>query len=157
MVDDSHIEDPYVTNPDEAKVVVDLENAMSVFDCIGGCKFMGLLFMADDFTDLISAATGWDFSVEEFRKSGERVVNLSRAYCIREGISRADDVLPTRLMEDPLPGGSAEGMVVEKDLFEGLKDAYYACRGWDKENGYPTKAKLEELDLADLLNDINAG
>jgi aldehyde:ferredoxin oxidoreductase len=157
LVDDSKIEDPFVANPREAKVVADLENALTVFDSIGGCKFMGILLKAEDYVDLIANATGWDFGVDAFRKTGERIYNLMRAFCVREGITREDDTLPGRLMEDPLPSGPAKGMVIEKDTLEMMKDAYYEFRGWDKKTGIPTPEKLRELGLDDLVEDMWKG
>ncbi len=154
LVEDSKIEDPFVANPQEAKVVVDLENALTVFDSIGGCKFMGILLKAEDYVDLIANATGWDFGVDAFRKTGERIYNLMRAFCVREGITREHDTLPRRLMEDPLPSGPAQGMVIEKDTLEMMKDAYYEFRGWDKKTGIPTPEKLHELGLDDLVEDM---
>ena len=154
LVEDSTIEDPFVANPAEAKVVIDLENALTMFDCIGACKFMGILLPAEDYVQLISHATGWNFKVEDFRISGERIYNLMRAFCVREGITREADTLPKRLMEDPLPEGPAEGMVIDKDTLEMLKDAYYEIRGWDKETGKPTAEKLAELGLEDITNDM---
>ena len=154
LVDNSFIEDVWVANPEEAKVVVDLENALTVFDCVGACKFMGLLLYAQDNVDLIAKATGWDFTVQDFRKSGERVYNLIRAFCVREGISRKEDILPPRLMEDPLSEGPAKGMVIDKDTLEKMKDAYYRFRGWDLQSGWPTPEKLRELELDDLVEDI---
>jgi aldehyde:ferredoxin oxidoreductase len=154
VVEDSKIEDPFVANPKEAKVVVDLENALTMFDCIGACKFMGILSPAEEYVDLISAATGWNFGVDDFRRCGERIYNLMRAFCVREGITREADSLPKRLMEDPLPDGPAKGMVIPKDTIEMLKDAYYDIRGWDKKIGKPTVTKLKELELDDLIEDI---
>jgi len=154
LVEDSKIQDVFVANPEEAKVLVDMENALTMFDAIGGCKFMGILLKAEDFIDLITNATGWDLSVHDFRKSGERIYNLMRAFCVREGITRDADVLPRRLMEDPLPEGPAEGMVIDKDTLEMMKDAYYELRGWDKKTGIPTPAKLRELELDDLIGDL---
>ena len=154
VVEDSKIEDPFVVNPKEAKVVVDLENALTMFDCIGACKFMGILLPAEEYVDLIAAATGWNLGVDDFRKSGERIYNLMRVFCVREGINREADSLPKRLMEDPLPEGPAKGMVIEKDMLELLKDAYYEIRGWDKKTGKPTVEKLKELELDDLIEDI---
>jgi aldehyde:ferredoxin oxidoreductase len=154
LVEDSTIEDPFVANPAEAKVVIDLENALTMFDCIGACKFMGILLPAEDYVQLISHATGWDFSVADFRKSGERIYNLMRAFCVREGISRESDTLPKRLMEDPLPEGPAKGMVIDNDTLVMLKDAYYEMRGWDKETGKPTAEKLAELGLEDITPDM---
>jgi aldehyde:ferredoxin oxidoreductase len=154
LVEDSKIEDVFVANPREAKVLVDMENALTMFDAIGGCKFMGILLKAEDFIDLITNATGWDMSVDEFRKSGERIYNLIRAYCVREGVTREADTLPSRLMEEPLPEGPAEGMVIDRDTLEMMKDAYYEFRGWDKETGIPSREKLRELGLDDLIDDL---
>lgn len=154
VVEDSKIEDPFVASPKEAKVVVDLENALTMFDCIGACKFMGILMPAEEYVNLLAAATGWKFGVDDFRKSGERVYNLMRMFCVREGIDREADSLPRRLMEDPLPDGPGKGMVIDKETIEMLKDAYYQVRGWDKETGKPTVQKLRELELDDLTEKI---
>lgn len=154
LIDDSNIEDPFVADPKESKVLVNLENALSVFDSIGACKFMGILLPAEDYVDLINHATGWDMNVAEFRKSGERIYNLIRSFCVREGITRESDTLPKRLMEDPLPEGPAKGMVIDEDTLEMMKDAYYNFRGWDKVTGKPTREKLRDLGLENLIQDI---
>lgn len=153
LVDDSRIKDPFTADPEEAKVVVDLENALTVLDAVGGCKFMGMGLTAQDIVDLIAHATGWDFSVEEFRTSGERIYNLTRAYCVQEGTDRHNDVLPDRLTMDPLPDGPAKGMLIESASLESMKDAYYEFRGWDKD-GVPTPKKLIDLGLGDLVTDL---
>ena len=154
IVEESSIRDPAVANPEEVQVVVDMENALAVFDAIGGCKFMGILLTAEDIVELIASATGWDFSVEEFRRGGERIVNLARAFCVREGIRREHDALPGRLMEDPLPDGPAQGMVNDVETMEMMKDAYYDLRGWDTVTGIPTPEKLRELGLGHLVADL---
>jgi len=154
IVEDSSIRDPFQANPEEAHVLVDMENALTVLDAFGGCKFMGMLLPADELIELIVHATGWDFTLEDFRKSGERIYNLVRAVCIREGASREDDVLPERLMSQPIPDGPAEGMVNDREMLELMKDAYYDFRGWDSATGAPTREKLKELDLESLIPDL---
>ncbi|MFC2031002.1 aldehyde ferredoxin oxidoreductase family protein [Chloroflexota bacterium] len=154
LVEDSSIRDPFVANPDEVKVVVDMENALTVLDAIGGCKFMGILLSADEIVELITAATGWDIDVNDFRTSGERIYNLMRAFCVREGINREKDALPERLMSEPLPGGPAQGMVIDRDTLEMMKDAYYDLRGWDRATGIPTADRLRALGLDDLIGDM---
>ena len=154
LVEDSKIADVFVANPKEAKVLVDMEDALTMFDAIGGCKFMAILLKAEDYVDLITNATGWDLGVDDFRKSGERIYNLIRAFCVREGIRREADTLPKRLMEDPLPEGPAKGMMIDKDTLEMMKDAYYEFRGWDNKTGKPAPEKLRELELDDLIEDL---
>lgn len=154
IVDDSRIEDPFLANPEEARVVVDLENALTMFDCMGACKFMGILLLAEDFVELINAATGWNYTVTDFRRCGERNFNLMRLFCVREGITRESDTLPKRLMEEPLPDGPAAGEVISQETLERLKDAYYDLRGWDRTTGIPTPEKMQELGLDGLIKDV---
>jgi aldehyde:ferredoxin oxidoreductase len=154
LVEESSIYDPLNVKPEEAKILVDMEDALTSLDALGGCKFMGALLKAEDLVELIKCATGWDFTVDDFRKSGERIYNLVRVYCNREGIRRKDDTLPERLMKEPLPDGPAEGMVIDMDTLEMLKDAYYTLRGWNLNDGIPSPAKLKELGLNDLIEDV---
>lgn len=155
IVEESSIEDPLNAKPEEAKILMDMEDALTSLDALGGCKFMGALLKAEDLVDLIRSATEWkDFSTDEFRKCGERIYNLIRVYCNREGIRRKDDVLPERLMKDPLPDGPAEGMVLDADTLEMLKDAYFRYRGWNLSDGVPSVAKLQELGLDELIEDV---
>ncbi len=129
--------------PEETRIVKEYEDAFGVFDAISGCKFMGMVLTGEDWAVLIESLLGYEFSEKDFRTLGERIYNLERIYNIREGLTRADDTLPKRLLEDPLPDGPAKGQVVNLDP---LLDAYYGYRGWDK-NGVPTPEKLTELGL----------
>ncbi len=150
IVDDLDIGDPLLETPEEAKVVKEFEDAFGVFDAIGGCKFLGMVLTAQDWATLISKLFGYEFTAEDFRKTGERLYNLARVYNVREGITRADDTLPARLLKEPLPEGPAKGEVVN---LEPLLDAYYGYRGWDN-NGKPTQEKLKELGLDWAIDQI---
>lgn len=154
VIEDSEIEDPLKENPEETKVVKDLEDALTIFDTIGCCKFMGMASDAQEISETIASVTGREFGVKAFREIGERIYNLERAFNIREGLTRADDTLPRRLLEDPLPEGPAEGHVNHLEI---LLDPYYQLRGWDKTNGTPTPEKLRELGLEDVIEQIYGG
>jgi len=143
IVENADVGDPLMEIPEIALVVKNFEDAFGVFDAIGGCKFMGMVLTADDWAKLISTLMGYGFSADDFRRTGERILNLERAYILREGFTREDDTLPPRLLEDPMPEGPAKGHVVNLDV---LLDAYYRYRGWDSQ-GRPTREKLKELDL----------
>jgi aldehyde:ferredoxin oxidoreductase len=151
VVEESEIGDPLQENPAEAKVVKEMEDALTVFDAAGCCKFMGMTLDAEEWSGIISALTGWKFGVEEFRKTGERIYNLERAFNVREGLTRADDTLPKRLLEDPLPEGPAAGHVNNLAV---LLDPYYEFRNWDKTTGKPTAEKLRELGLDDIISQV---
>jgi aldehyde:ferredoxin oxidoreductase len=98
--------------------------------------------------DLLAGVTGFDFTAEEIHKAGERINNLAAAFNCREGFSRRDDTLPERLMSEPVPGGASKGHFISRQELDLMLDEYYAARGWDRETGAPSRAKLEELGLA---------
>ncbi len=141
--------DPLLEDPKLARIVKDLEDAFAVFDSAGMCKFIGLVLPADHWATMISTVTGWkEFDDKTFRKTGERIYNLEKIFNIREGLTRAHDTLPRRLLEEPLPEGPAKGHVINLDP---LLDAYYELRGWDKKTSKPTSEKLSELGLGELF------
>jgi aldehyde:ferredoxin oxidoreductase len=155
VVEESMIDDPLVVNVDEVHIAKDLEDALVIFDCAGACKFMGMCLPVKDWVDLIRYASGWkDFDISELRVVGERVYNLARAYSVREGLTAADDTLPKRLLEEPLPEGPAEGHV--NDLAP-LLEAYYDLRGWDPATGKPSREKLKELKLDKCIEALWGG
>jgi aldehyde:ferredoxin oxidoreductase len=102
----------------------------------------------EDTAELLQAATGWNFTGEEVRLVGERIVNLERLIIAREGITREDDRLPQRFLDQQMPEGSgpSTGSTLQLDQ---MLDEYYRARGWDQDSGLPTRRKLEELGLAD--------
>ncbi len=151
IIEDSEIKDSFTADPGEVQIAIDLEDMLTTFDCIGACKFMGLCVSAEDWVELVNLVTGWDYTLEGYKQAGERVYNLARSYCNREGLSAEEDTLPRRLLEDPLPEGPAEGHVNE---LPALLERYYQLRGWDRQSGKPEAAKLKELGLEDIAEDL---
>ncbi len=105
------------------------------------------LYSTGQLVTAINAVTGWDMTMEEFLLTGERGVNLQRAFNAREGLTRADDSLPKKLTKE-LKGGRSDGFKFTAEELEIAKDQYYAHSGWDAATGNPTREKLESLDLA---------
>ena len=130
-------------------LVKHFEEMAAVADAVGVCKNtynnMEVLDW-DETAALLQAATGWDLTGDEVRRTGERIVNLERLFNAREGIGRKDDTLPARFVDEPLPlGNPSAGAVLE---LRPMLDEYYRARGWDLETGLPTPEKLKELELA---------
>jgi len=100
--------------------------------------------------NLINAACGLDWSVEDMMSFGERSWNLKRAINNRLGLTRANDKLPKALLQS-LPDGGSEGFVPD---IEAMLAAYYDARGWDAETGKPSKQKLMELRMDDVAKDL---
>jgi aldehyde:ferredoxin oxidoreductase len=100
--------------------------------------FLGLI----DTVKMINAATGFDLSVDDAFKIGERAHNLQRMFNVKAGFKR--DTLPPRFLNEPFTSGPTAGHVVD---LEPMLDEYYVLRGWDKD-GAPSQNKLKELGLA---------
>ena len=106
---------------------------------------------------VLSVVTGIDTDVERIWKAGERIANLSRAVMVkREDRTREEETFPDAFFEAPwntggFLGGTAQ---LDRDKFEALKDRYYELCGWDVKTGWPTRHKLEELDLKGVADEM---
>jgi aldehyde:ferredoxin oxidoreductase len=132
---------------DEAKVttVIAFQDFLTVYNPLGLCKFIFKAKIGPSrAAKLVNAMTGWDWSGEDLEKVGERIFNLKRLINLRLGVTAADDTLPTRILEEPRPSGSAAGVVPDLTIMLPL---YYRLRGWDTE-GRPTPERLEALGLS---------
>ncbi|MCE5207090.1 MAG: aldehyde ferredoxin oxidoreductase family protein [Chloroflexi bacterium] len=119
----------------------------SCLDSLNLCQFVWgpawQLFSSGQMTQFVHAVTGWETSLWELMKVGERRLNMMRAYNSREGVGKEADTLPAKMFI-PLKGGASDGVFVTVEEFEQAKCWYYQMAGWD-ENGHPTRAKLDEL------------
>jgi aldehyde:ferredoxin oxidoreductase len=104
------------------------------------------LYVEEPYARMVSAVTGWDMTVEELERVGERVINLERLFNVREGVRRRDDALPWRVMHEPIPDGPSAGAYCPPAELDRMLDRYYALRGWDAD-GVPTPERLSALGL----------
>jgi aldehyde:ferredoxin oxidoreductase len=102
---------------------------------------------AQTVADLINAAVGQAWSLDDLLRIGERAWNLKRVINLRYGLTPASEKLPKLLLES-LPDGGQEGHVPDMDV---LLDEYYAACDWDRATGWPSKEKLVELNLPFVL------
>ncbi|HLE23857.1 MAG TPA: aldehyde ferredoxin oxidoreductase C-terminal domain-containing protein [Anaerolineales bacterium] len=145
----------------EAKVHFALQSqyAYSCLDSVNVCQFVfgpaWHLYGMGQLAEVVQAVTGWPVTVEELMRVGERRLNMLRAYNAREGIDRSADTLPKKLQK-ALVGGKSDGILVTSEELEQAKDVYYAMAGWDVSTGTPTRAKLDELGLAWVADQLEA-
>ena len=119
-----------------------------VVESAGICKFaLYGDFRSQHVLSLLRCATGWDLTLDEMMKIGERSFNLKRLINCKCGVSKKDDILPERILTHPLTEGGTKGYLPDQEKM--LKE-YYRERGWD-ENGIPTSEKLRELSLPEDL------
>jgi aldehyde:ferredoxin oxidoreductase len=110
--------------------------------------------LAEERAKLLSVLTGIELSTEEILKSGERIFNLERAFNIRQGARKELDMPPEheQYIEADL---LALTKVTPESMKEYFED-YYQARGWDVDTGIPTRAKLEELGLGYVADELEA-
>ena len=143
-----------LTWEDKPAIVKSFQDVFCLIDAAGLCVFYSIRNLCDKsesippsgILELVNAATGADYTMEEFLAVGERIFNAERIFLNRAGFDRSQDRLPPRMTREPMPSGPAKGKVCN---LEKMLDKYYALRDWDM-NGYPTDKKLEELGLRDL-------
>ena len=131
------------TTEGKADLVALLQDFTAAIDSMIVCLFSSFALNPSHYARLLTTVTGREFGREDLFKIGERIWNLEKLFNLREGLSRDDDTLPPRFLEETLPeGGSRERVVRLREML----DEYYAIRGWT-DQGVPTKEKLEELGL----------
>ncbi|MAG16743.1 MAG: aldehyde ferredoxin oxidoreductase [Phycisphaerae bacterium] len=136
--------DPHATEG-KSEWVVGQQDRSTAHDATGACLFIA--FAGADIEQLapaVSAATGIEYTTEDFLKVGERTWNLEKMWNIKAGFTAKDDWLPKRLRETPHTDGPSAGVTVNLDV---MLPIYYKERGWN-EDGTPTNDKLAELGLA---------
>ena len=122
-------------------VVQDLSAAV---DSTNLCRFTQIALGVDYYVEFLNAVTGLDFSEEELLEIGRRIYTLERAYNVKQGLTRQDDMLPPRFLHEPFAVGGSRGRVVQLDE---MLDEYYALRGWS-DQGVPTPETLHALGIA---------
>jgi len=159
-----------------------IQDRQYVRECLIMCDFQShawfIPFTEDHSGDsslesrMLSAVTGENVSEEMLYETGERVFNLQRAILVREGhAGRKSDVLPDCFHTIPIeraysnyeclvPGKDGQvickrGELIDRNDFERLKTEYYQLRDWDVSSGLQTKAKLEQLNLRDVAEDLS--
>jgi aldehyde:ferredoxin oxidoreductase len=129
-----------------------------LFEALGVCRFPfnQLAFGLDWYQKYLKAATGVEFSLESLNEVSDRILNLVRAFWVREYDDRWNrnlDVPPMRWFKEPLTEGMLKGSALNLEKYNAMLDSYYQKRGWNK-NGVPKKETLEKLGLADMASPL---
>jgi len=100
---------------------------------------------------VLSAVTGIDYDVERLWDAGERIWNLRRAIMVtRENRSRKDDNVGHLWFERTAPKRQSLAAPLDRKQWNEVVTRYYKLRGWNPQNGRPTKAKLEALGMRNI-------
>lgn len=125
-----------------------------LFEALGVCRFAynSLGLELDWYQKYLHEATGQEFSMDRLNVISNRILNMIRAFWIREydqNWSRDQDMPPMRWFREPLTEGALKGAVLDFEKFGAMLDEYYENRGWNH-NGVPKKDTLEKLGLRDV-------
>jgi aldehyde:ferredoxin oxidoreductase len=140
------------------KIVKDLEDTYALIDSLIVCKNSRGAFYKElpEMAKLYGLVTGYNITPEELAVAAERISTLAKLINVREGLSRKDDTLPWKVMNEPIPDdGPVKGAIVTQDELDIMLDDYYQARGWTLE-GVPTTAKLKELGMDEFSNIVEA-
>ena len=132
-----------------AALAVASEDRSAILDSLILCRF--LRNALDDFypqsAEMLRLVTGWDVTGAELQQTARRIVTLKKLYNIRAGWTPAEDRLPDRFLEQPLPD-DLRACLTRSQLDEAIR-AYNRARGWT-DTGIPADELLQELDLRDV-------
>jgi aldehyde:ferredoxin oxidoreductase len=119
---------------------------MHFLNCAVCCYFVMVsgLVGFERMAQLVSAVTGWNTSVFELVKVGERATTLARAFNLRERFTSDNDDMPRRFFT-PHISGPLQGIALDREAFRKAKEVYYDMMGWPQ--GAPSLSKLAELGI----------
>lgn len=146
------VNDPDPTGyKDKGLIVAYGDDIYAVADCLGVCRFVTRGFNSphllgyQEFCDSVAAATGLEYTPASLRDVGRRTLDTERLINADFGLTRADDTLPKRYFDDPMPARKTKGHHVDREQFQNMLDEYYSERGWDAD-GRVSAERIAEID-----------
>lgn len=120
-------------------------NLVHIVNCAGLCLFTMDVSSINDMIGFLNAATGWDCSIEELGKTGERIANLRHIFNLREGQPPHMRQVPDIVRVNPYAKtGPLAGIQVDYKTagYDWMKEMQ-----WDLETGKPDRNRLRELGI----------
>lgn len=143
-------EDSFALDDEKIRYAFDTQCYFSILDTLCLCQFVWgpawELYGPTELIELCKTGIGWETSIFELMRIGERRINMMRHFNEKEGFTKKDDVLPDRIFE-PFKDGPAKGVYLDKAEFEEAKELYYEFAGWNLETGNPKEATLRKLSI----------
>jgi len=155
----------WVAHPVLAEVAAYFENVCTSSDILEICKnttefyyFYGYEGMEekDDLArhaELLNAVTGIDIDRGKLEKITRRIINIEKAYSVREGKLREHD-MPTPRFFRKREGGPLDGRALNREEMDKLFDHYYEIHGWDPKTSIPRRKTLEQLGLGYAASEL---
>jgi aldehyde:ferredoxin oxidoreductase len=111
----------------KAKLFVDYEDKMTLFDALILCRFYRDLITWKDLQEIIQSTCGFSLKKKNLKTIASQIINLARDFNQQEGVTKKEDRLPRRFFREVL--GDTRKTIRPEDLKIMLKE-YYELRGW---------------------------
>ena len=115
---------------DAVRHAIETEDKAALMDSLILCKFLRGVF--DDFhaetADMLRRVTGWDVTADELRETATRIVSAKRQFNLLAGWTPAEDTLPDRFLNTPLPNDAEASL--SRERLDDLVNEYHRQRGW---------------------------
>ena len=126
-----------------AALAIETEDRAAVMDSMILCKFLRGVFrdFYEEAAELLAAVTGWRITATELHAVARRVVTARKCLNEREGWTRNEDTLPSRLLDSR--EARPESPALSRERLDIMIAAYYDERGWDDRGRVPMHERRE--------------
>jgi aldehyde:ferredoxin oxidoreductase len=122
----------------KAELLIDYEDRHTLFDTLILCRFFRDLIPWEDISTIYEATTGLKLNREGLKKTCSTIMDATRRFNLREGLTKRDDDLPPRFYTEPI----GKNKVLKREEYQLMLSRYYQLRGWDEEGRPVEKASL---------------
>jgi aldehyde:ferredoxin oxidoreductase len=141
----------YSGKADKSRKLINLSHVMNA---AGLCWFGYLTYPVESLPEQLSAATGWDYTLDDLYLIGERIATIRHLFNLREGLNPLLRRVPERMVgQPPQDTGPLAGVTV--DYRTQIRE-YLEAVGWDARTTVPSAEALRALGLDDLAAQVSA-
>jgi len=136
------------------------ENVHAVLDSLPTCIFASFTMSPygggtiEEYADVLTAATGKQYTEEGLLEVGRRITVLERAFNVREGFDRSLYQMSDKWYETSYDEGAQKDIKADKSIHDKLVDDFLNRKGFDPKTGYPRIDVLKDLGLKDVANQL---
>ncbi|HSB05792.1 MAG TPA: aldehyde ferredoxin oxidoreductase family protein [Thermodesulfobacteriota bacterium] len=112
----------------KAKLFVDYEDKMTLFDALILCRFYRDLITWEDLEAILRSACDLKLKKSGLKAMASSIIGLARSFNQQEGVTKKEDKLPHRFFREVL---KETGKSIQSTDLEIMLKEYYQLRGWD--------------------------
>ena len=116
------------------------------------------MFVSDSYpnanvlVEFLNGVTGWNYTMDDVFKTGERILDIRHCFNIREGLNLLKYKSPDRIIGiPPLKTGPTAGRTVDEKTID---SEFCEAMSWDVKTSKPSKRRLIELGMVDVAEEL---